>query len=237
MIITSRFMRIILLTLLLVLPVSLNSVSAQDDEALTEQPVLMTFIPNIQFAPMYVAMEAGYFAEAGYDVTLEYLNEPDVIDLIAAEQHEFGIVSGEQVILAAEQGREIRYVYEWFQQYPIGIVYDASREIETIEDLSGLRVGIPGRFGASYSGLTTLLDAADMQESDIQLEEIGFAAPEVFCIGAVDAAVVYVNNEPLQIQNRAEAGDCGNVEAVEVLRGPAATKCRRLSRLMIEACA
>ncbi len=211
-------MHVILLTLLLALSVMLTPVSAQDEDTLTEQPILMTFIPNIQFAPMYVAIENGYFAEAGLDVSLEYLNEPDVIDLIAADQHEFGIVSGEQVILAASQGREIRYVYEWFQQYPIGIVYDASHEIDSIEDLAGLRVGIPGRFGASYSGLTTLLDAAGMQESDIQLEEIGFAAPEVFCIGAVDAAVVYANNEPLQIQNRADAGDCGAVESVEVLR-------------------
>src|SRR4051812_19719196 len=61
---------------------------------------LLTFIPNIQFSPMYVSIEQGYFSEAGYDVSLEYLNEPDVIDLVAAGQVHFGVASGEQVILA-----------------------------------------------------------------------------------------------------------------------------------------
>lgn len=199
------------LTLLLV-----SSGFAQDD--LQEQTLLMTFIPNIQFAPTYVAIEAGYFADAGFDVSLEYLDEPLVVDLVAAGENQFGIVSGEQVILASGQGRPIVYIYEWFQQFPIGIVYSDALEADGIEDLIDLRIGIPGRFGATYSGFTTLLDSAGIAETDIALEEIGFAAPEVFCVGAVEASVVYVNNEPLQINNRAHQGDCGDVTAVNVLR-------------------
>lgn len=195
---------------------TVSSGFAQDN--LQEQTLLMTFIPNIQFAPTYVAIEAGYFADAGFDVSLEYLDEPLVVDLVAAGENQFGIVSGEQVILASGQGRPIVYVYEWFQQFPIGIVYSDALEVDGIEDLIDLRIGIPGRFGATYSGFTTLLDSAGIAETDITLEEIGFAAPEVFCVGAVEASVVYVNNEPLQINNRAQQGDCGDVTAVNVLR-------------------
>jgi NitT/TauT family transport system substrate-binding protein len=203
------------ITLLIVLTALLVSVpSAQD---LDDETLLMTFIPNIQFAPMYMAIGGGYFADAGLNVSLEYLNEPDVIDLVAADRNQFGVVSGEQVILAAASDRPITYVYEWFQQYPIGVVYSDKRDIESAADLAGLTVGIPGRFGASYSGFTTLIEAADLTESDVQLEEIGFAAPDVFCVGRVDASVIYVNNEPLQIRNRAQAGDCGAVEDVNVL--------------------
>ncbi len=36
-------------------------------------------------------------------------------------------------------------------------------------------------------------------------------------MGVVDASVVYVNNEPLQIRNHALAGDCGDIEDVEVI--------------------
>ncbi len=179
--------------------------------------LLMTFVPNVQFAPMYAAIGSGSFAEAGIDLTLEYLNEPDVVDLVASGQSQFGVVSGEQVILAAAGGRPIVYVYEWFQEYPIGVVSSGSQEIASVEDLVGLRVGIPGRFGATYTGFTTLLETADLEETDVQLEEIGFAAPEVFCVGAVDASVIYVNNEPLQIRNRAANEDCGDVSDVEVL--------------------
>lgn len=206
--------RILIATVLTLL--LLPSSFAQD--GLQEQTLLMTFIPNIQFAPTYVAIEAGYFAEAGFDVSLEYLDEPLVVDLVAADENQFGIVSGEQVILASAQGRPVVYIYEWFQQFPIGIVYSDALEVDSIDDLLDLRFGIPGRFGATYSGFTTLLHSAGIAETDISLEEIGFAAPEVFCVGAVEASVVYVNNEPLQINNRAQQGDCGDVTAVNVLR-------------------
>jgi len=177
---------------------------------------LLTFVPNIQFAPVYVALEAGYFDEAGFDITVEYLNEPDVVDLVANDQAAFGIVSGEQVILAGAQGRPVQYVYTWFQRYPIGIV-SAAGALPSLQDIAGRSVGLPGRFGASYSGLTAILAANDLAESDVELQEIGFNAPEVFCLGAVDAVVVYANNEPLQIESLISQGDCGDVSAIEVV--------------------
>ncbi len=195
--------------------ISLVPATAQDD--LQSQKFLLTFVPNVQFSPLYMGIAGGYFAEHGLDISIEHLNEPDVVDLIAAGQEQFGMVSGEQVILAAANGRPALYVYEWFQQYPVGVVLAEDNPAESITDLAGTKIGIPGRFGASYSGLTTLLMAGGMTESDIQLEEIGFNAPEVFCIGAVQASVVYVNNEPLQIHNRAAQGDCGDVTGVRVL--------------------
>jgi NitT/TauT family transport system substrate-binding protein len=204
----------LLVCLLFLLPTSLL---AQEDGALQEETLLMTFIPNVQFSPMYLAIADGYFAEAGFDVSLEYLNEPDVLDLVAADQEQFGVVSGEQVILATAQGRDVIYVYEWFQRYPIGVVVRAESDVTEPVDLDGLRIGVPGRFGATYSGITTLLNFADLSEANITLEEIGFAAPEVFCLGVLDASTIYINNEPLQIRNRALQGDCGDISDVRVV--------------------
>ncbi len=196
---------------LLLVCLSVLSVSASD------QSILLTFIPNVQFSPFYVGIDGGYFEEAGFNVTLEHLQEPDVLDLVAVGQANFGIVSGEQVILARAQGRDVVYVFEWFQRYPVGLAYSSALDLSDLSDLSGLKVGIPGRFGASYSGLTTLLHSAGLTEDDIEVVEIGFNAPEVFCLGEIDAAIVYVNNEPLQIRERAQAGDCGAVADVDVV--------------------
>jgi NitT/TauT family transport system substrate-binding protein len=204
-----NFHRILLLGLLLI---SSISVTAQEDTRL-----LLTFMPNVQFAPAYVGIEAGFFEEAGFNVSLDYLDENVIVDLIATSEDQFAVVSGEQVILSASQSRPVVYVYAWFQDYPVGLVYSSELEVETMADLTNMRVGIPGRFGASYTALGAFLTASGMNETDIAVEEIGFNAPEVFCVGAVDAAVVYINNEPLQIQNRADAGDCGDVTEVSVL--------------------
>ncbi len=189
---------------------------AQDD--LADERILLTFIPNIQFAPFYVGIENGYFSDAGYDITLEHLHEPDVLDLVAVGQANYGIVSGEQVILARSRDRDVVYVFEWFQQYPVGIVATGHNGLGLydIGDLRGRRVGIPGRFGASYTGLTAMLHGAGLAEGDIELVEIGFNAPEAFCLQTVDAAVVYVNNEPLQIINRSLAGQCGDIGIPDV---------------------
>ncbi len=178
---------------------------------------LLTFIPNIQFAPLYVSIEQGFFEDVVGDLQVDYLNEPDVVDLIASGNANFGVVSGEQVLLSSAQGREIQYIYNWFQGYPIGVVVDSASDIQTPKDLEGVVVGLPGRFGANYSGFTAMLLANDMTEDDVLLEEIGFNAPEAFCLGRVQAAVVYSNNEPLQIRNRALAGECGDISDVRVL--------------------
>lgn len=190
--------------------------SAQAQQPI-EQTLFLTYIPNVQFAPAYVGIEYGYFAESGINVTIEHGDEPVGLDLIAAGQRQFGIIGGEQVILARGNGRPVVFVYEWFQKYPIAVVTTAESGITAPEDLRGQRIGVPGRFGATYTGIIALLGAFGMSERDVQIEPIGFNAPEVVCAGGLNASTIYVNNEPIIIRERARAGDCGSVSDVNVI--------------------
>lgn len=198
----------------------LGVVGAQAQEATPagthDVTFFLTYIPNIQFSPVYVALEQRYFADAGFNVTLQSGDEPDGINLIAANQLQFGLASGEQVIAARAQGRPVEFVYEWFQKYPIGILVTNDSGVSTPAELKGTKIGIPGLFGASYTGAIALLNANGMTEQDVQLDTIGFNAPQVVCVGAVKEAVVYVNNEPLQIQNLIDSGGCGSVTSITV---------------------
>jgi NitT/TauT family transport system substrate-binding protein len=206
-------LRKVLSLLALLLTLSVASVQAQTP---VDQTFFLTFVPNVQFAPVYVALEKGHFTENGLNVTIEHGDENVGVDLIAAGERQFGLISGEEVIKARANGRPVVMVYEWFQQYPVGIVTATDNGIESVADLTGKKVGVPGRFGASYNGLIAILTANGMTENDIQLEEIGFNAPDVFCLGAIDASVVYINNEPLQIEQRIDAGVCSDVDGVTV---------------------
>lgn len=207
-----------LLIVLMVVAVMLTgiSINAQDDD-LENLRFSLTFIPNIQFSPVYVAIEKGYAADAGFNLEIDYIDENLIVDLVAANDLQFGVVSGEQVVLARNGRRPVVYVYEWFQQFPVGILIPNTTDATTVTDLEDHPVGVPGRFGASYIGLTALLASNDMTETDIRLEPIGFIAPDAICAGQVDATMVYVNNEPLQIQQRADAGECGNISSVSVI--------------------
>lgn len=195
-----------------------SSMAQSDTTDLEEIRFFLSFVPNVQFSPLYVAEANGYFAEAGLTVRIEQGDENLGVEQIAVGDIPFGMISGEQVILARANGRPVVFVYQWFQNFPIAVVIPSTTEATTVNDLAGLRVGVPGRFGATYSGIIALLGIHDMQETDIQLEVIGFNAPDVVCMGAIDASVVYINNEPLQIQKRAEAGECGAITGVEVIK-------------------
>jgi NitT/TauT family transport system substrate-binding protein len=201
------------LLVVLVLLLGVVGVSAQETRDLT---FFLTYIPNIQFAPIYVAIEKGYFAEAGLNVTLQSGEEPDELNLIAANQLQFGVASGEQVIAARAQERPVKLVYEWFQQYPVGVLVTNESGITSPADFAGKQIGISGLFGASYTGVIALLNANGLTEQDVQLQSIGFNAPQVICVGGVNAAVVYINNEPLQVQDRIDIGDCGDVTGITV---------------------
>lgn len=212
-----RIVAVGVIVLIVVALLIVSIVLSQDDDDTpddqTRVTLFMSYIPSVQFAPVYVAAERGYFAEEGIDLVFENdFDEGRGVDRIATNDLKFGLISGEQVVLARGMDRPIVYVFEWYHNFPVGIVSPAELDINEPADLEGRVVGVPGQYGASYIGLRALLEAGDLTEDDLEeLRSIGFAAPENVCAREVEASVVYIANEPLTIEN-----DCFPVNVIEV---------------------
>ncbi|OQY45140.1 MAG: hypothetical protein B6242_11230 [Anaerolineaceae bacterium 4572_78] len=169
------------------------------------------FIPNVQFSPLYVAQKKGFYAEEGLEVELEYGYENDFVALVAQGERQFAIASGDQVILGRSQGLPITYIMKWFERFPVAVMALKEKGIDSPEKLQDVSVGVPGLFGASYIGWKALVYAENIDESKITLESIGFTQAESISKGTIDAAVVYIANEPIQL---AQAGY--RIDVIEV---------------------
>ncbi|MFP4374273.1 MAG: ABC transporter substrate-binding protein [Spirochaetaceae bacterium] len=156
------------------------------------------YIPNIQFAPLYVGMEKGFFAEEDLELEIEYGFGVDVFSLLSLGRIDVGLSDSDQLIIGGTQNLGLKAIFQYYQDYPVSIVALAD-EIDSPEDLRGKTIGVPETYGTSYIGMQAFLGEYDLADA-VTEQRIGYTQISSLVNGRVDAAVTFSNNEPIQLR-------------------------------------
>ncbi|WP_324653902.1 ABC transporter substrate-binding protein [Georgenia sp. H159] len=174
------------------------------DAAATERVIGLTYTPDVQFAPFYVAEAKGYYEDAGVDVTLRHHGASEsLFGALEAGEEDLVVAGGDEMLQARSADVPVVNVATLYEEYPVVLIVPADSDITSPADLPGHTVGIPGPFGETYFGLLALLDGAGLTEEDVDVEHIGFTQQAALSAGHVDAVMGYANNDAVQF---AQAG-------------------------------
>ena len=179
------------------------------------------YIASVQFAPFYLAQQAGYYKAEGLTVTFQNKIDPDLVALVGQGSIDLGLSDGTSVIPAVSNAIPIRYLTTIYRQFPSIVFGKASSGIKTAADLKGKKIGIPGKYGSSWIMLQALLASVNLKTDDVTIVEYpDFGQGAAVAQGAVDAATGFVNNEPIQLQRSGTPTFILHVDDVTPLPGP-----------------
>lgn len=201
------------------------SVLAQDqgegEPELTPLNVGLGYIPSVQFAQFYLADRAGYYEDAGLDVTFENKIDPELVTLLAIGTVDVGMADGTSVIPAVSQGIPVVYGATIYGRDPNVVFSLAETGVHAAADLEGRTIGIPGRYGSSWVALQALLGSAGLGLDDVEIVTYpDFGQGVAVGSGQVDAATGFATNEPVQLGLQGLDVDVLRVSDVAPLPGP-----------------
>src|SRR5262245_22672212 len=138
-----------LLALLAMIGVPPNVADAQSLDKLT---VRFTWKLKGEYAPLYVALEKGYYKAEGLDVALAEGNgAQNVLKLLAAGNEKFGYGPAVALASATSQGLPVKVVALYQTSAPMGVIAFPETPLKVPKDLEGKRLAISvGEIGRAH---------------------------------------------------------------------------------------
>ena len=151
--------------------------------------LMLDWFVNPDHAPIIVADELGYFANAGLDVEIVAPADPnDPPKLVAAGQADVAISYQPQLHIQVDQGLPLTRIGTLVATPLNSLVVLADGPIEEIADLRGRKVGFSvGGFEDALLG--AMLGHNGLKLDDVELVNVNFALSPALLSGQVDAVI------------------------------------------------
>jgi len=160
--------------------------------ALEHVVVLLPAPPQLPaFAPLMIAKEQGYYADAGYDV--EFITAKGGIDVakqVGVGNAPLGVALGDAPVIVRANGVPVKSVALLGGGGFGVLVMRPEPGLGKIEDLRGKKVAVMSFQEANYLALLGALATRGLSKSDVDIQAVGPGAVTSFVIsGSVDACI------------------------------------------------
>ncbi len=171
------------------------------------QIIRLGYIPVIIFAPLFVGIERGYFAEEGLNLDLVPIQSTnDAVVQLAVGDFDVAIIGGNAGLFnAISRGLRFQIIAPMHSERPplaTPLVISADRvdEIQSVADLRGKRIAVNGIGAAIEYWVDQALAQEGLSIDDVEVTAMRFPdMPAALASGTLDAAVI---TEPLVTINK-----------------------------------
>lgn len=172
--------------------------AAAQQAELKKISVRLDWSTNAIHAPIYAALEKGFYKEAGLDVTINPSSDKDdVLKLVDTGRDTIGLYYQSSVIKAPSKGYNVKAVGTYVQ-HPLNVILvDQRAGVKSLKDLEGKVVGFTedpapkGKLSTTASSLKMMMEKEGADFSKVQLLNVGengvqaLATQQVAALGGV----------------------------------------------------
>ena len=131
----------------------------------------LTYTPNIQFAPFYLAQANKQYADS---VKLRHHGAQEgLFDALSAGSEDLVIAGADEAAVACSNGSNLVVVGGYYHSYAVCIMVPANSSITSLAQLRGKKIGTPGTYGENWFGLLLALRSAGLSQNDVNIMSIG----------------------------------------------------------------
>ena len=157
-----------------------------------------------EYAPLFVALDKGYYRAEGLDIELaEGSGAQTVLKLLASGNEKFGYGPAVSAAQSVSQGLPVKVVALYQTRAPMGVISFPDVPLKTPKDLEGKRLAISvGETFGDMLGPFTRINHVDIGKIQ-QIQMDASARSTQFLTRKIDVMSVYLSNELPQLEKRA----------------------------------
>ncbi len=174
-------------------------------QAVEKLTVRFTWKLKGEYAPLFVALDKGYYRAEGLDVELaEGSGAQTVLKLLASGNEKFGYGPGSSAAQAVSQGLPVKVVALYQTKAPMGVISFPDVPLKSPEGSGRQAAGDLGRRNLRRHARPLHQDQQCRHRQDPAIQMDASARTSQFLTRKIDVMSVYLSNEWPQIEKRAD---------------------------------